>query len=241
MNPLVVIHCAKASSPNENQLFLSEKLHRTSHPMALSSKPTQAMARKSAAMNKSNNRRQVARDSSAADKASGTEMNGAVSGEHVFRLAIDYGTTKIAAAWQICNEDSTSIMGPFDVRFANGELKAPNIAAYDNGHFLWGKDLAQRLEVGDISETRVIRFAKLAIFPDPQTVEFKEQVDHKLGRANKTIHELVEDGLRAVIEHAKNHAAETVEGSEFNVMAMRLELFLSVPQSEYWLLTRDQS
>ena len=119
------------------------------------------------------------------------------------------------------------------MRFGNGEHKAPNLTAYDNGEFLWGRTIVDRLDADDISESQVIRFAKLAIFPDPQTAEPKERVMKKLEAANKTIEDLVQDTLQAVIKYATNDAVRTLEGQHHDVAEMPMHLFLSVPQSKF--------
>lgn len=151
----------------------------------------------------------------------------------VLRLAIDYGTTKLAAAWQIWNTaDNTSLQGPYDVRFPSGEYKTANIAAYDNGKFLWGREVADLVAAGDLSEGKVVRLAKLAILPDDQTKPIMDTAMRKLMQAGKSLEDLIEDGLRAMIDFSVKDASKTLQGLHYNTADMPVELFLSVPQSK---------
>ena len=76
-----------------------------------------------------------------------------------------------------------------------------------------------------------------AILSDDQTQAVAETVLRKLDAAGKEIEDLVADGLRAMIDYSREDAMKTLQGLHYNIADMPMQLFLSVPQSKYHLVS----
>ena len=119
------------------------------------------------------------------------------------------------------------------MEYENNLHKVPNIAAYHDGKFHWGYELADELVSNTIPESKVIRLMKLAIFNDSLTVDIKSRIQKKLDEANKTVEELIEDMLRAVISHCREYLRRDHPiRLTYDIDRIPQELFLSVPQSK---------
>ena len=156
--------------------------------------------------------------------------------KHLF-IAIDYGTKTLAVASRIAKPGETAELAQVcDITFHGKEDYAPQKVAWDDdGKFLWGWELDDAIKKG-FSREKVIELWKLLLYKDHRTSAIAERVKEQLLLYGKSIDQLLEEHMRALLQATMDHIKRQVQTPK-NIDSMPTKVFMSVPQM--WKLPAD--
>lgn len=135
------------------------------------------------------------------------EVGGSHNGRRV-QLSIDYGTKTLSAAFVVKEAGDHKTLEKARVKPLQLVPRKPEIAqlvAYsdDGEKFYWSNELREALRTKQIGQEHVIRLWKLDLYKDHQGSEIVKRVRTQLGRADKTLKDLLVAHFRAIICSAK--------------------------------------
>jgi len=150
------------------------------------------------------------------------------------RLAIDIGTTFTKASYQFFNSDTLASTEAWHVSWHGPhQYETPSILAYHDGKLCWGQQIETWLRDHKISESIVMRQAKLALHKYEDVGEaskVRAKVLNLLSKEGKDIFKLIADYMSSLVVFSRDFIHNTVAGKKHNSSTLPLHLSISVPQ-----------
>lgn len=154
------------------------------------------------------------------------------------RLSLDIGTTKTKAAYSIHNpEDLDTQPAILHVMWANGTYETPTVFTYRNGKFYWGQQVESWLDSHEITESAVMRQAKLALHKDDKVRHVREAVEALLSKEGRSIYDIFGDYVSALVVEAKKRIFSSTAAIAAPDKDIPIDLMVSVPQGQFSLST----
>lgn len=147
-------------------------------------------------------------------------------------IALDFGTTKSAAAFRIAHSD-----GPprrYDIieieQGIRREKTAPMIAAWLNDEFVCGHELQTLIDKGQVAEEKVMRFFKLLLYDDWQESESAQHIARILQEAGKSKEDLFTAVLKRMYLTAQEHIRKHAK-NKYDMDNIPKKVYLTVPKN----------
>ncbi|KAM3420502.1 hypothetical protein BST61_g3770 [Cercospora zeina] len=174
-------------------------------------------------------------------------MESESAGHQVLRVAIDWGTSKVAVAAQIAIPgQQLSEHAIHDVVFDGNSTTAPQQIALDGDDIVWGHELRTRLNRGEILHDKVISLLKIAFYQNHATSALTERVMEQVESLKESLIEkhpdrkiydakvlLLAKHLKSVVEFTvrqlESKVATKAQYPEGMIGKMPVELYISVP------------
>ncbi|GAB1736550.1 hypothetical protein NU219Hw_g7696t1 [Hortaea werneckii] len=149
-----------------------------------------------------------------------------------FMIALDFGTTKSAAAFRMAHSD-----GPprrYDIIEAEQDIRrektAPMIAAWLNDKFVCGHELQTLIYEGKVAEQEVMRFFKLLLYDDWQESESAQHAMRLLKEAGKSTQDLFTAVLSRMYFYAQEHILRRAK-NKYDTSNIPRKVYLTVPKN----------
>lgn len=119
-------------------------------------------------------------------------------------LSCDYGTKTLAMAYRITSPgEEAHVTKVHDVKFDRKTSAPQQVAWGPDGTFYWGYGVDKALQAKLIQSESVVEQFKLLLYKDHATSDIAERVTEQLRRAGRTLHDLLTEHLRAILQDAR--------------------------------------